>query len=310
MYAYAAAARRSNQERRITLPAFGSSNPYSSNGFGFGDTSTFASPPVATPSSPAYANDGFYKDKPRNKKLQTNLGAYTVLGVVAFFFIGWMMHSRAQRAWLLKEMRVQSIEEAIHVFKNLKNEHRNTHSDLQFHVSHRSRMDRRDDAWRLQTELLKNATKREARRSILDKFGPGPHRVAFDIQLPHTSRTERFAVEMAPIQLVPHAVHVFLEQVAHGLWNNSIFLANHAHVLQAAPADREHREKFADYELDRLAYPDYSDEFPHDQWTLGFAGRPGGPSWYINKVGLNRMSNLESGSTTHPRFSGVSLSAR
>jgi len=36
--------------------------------------------------------------------------------------------------------------------------------------------------------------------------------------------------------------------------------------------------------LEKLAFPDYSDEFPHQPWTLGFTGRPGGPDWYINKV--------------------------
>jgi hypothetical protein len=34
--------------------------------------------------------------------------------------------------------------------------------------------------------------------------------------------------------------------------------------------------------LDLLAFPDYSEEYPHMEWTLGFAGRPGGPDFYIN----------------------------
>jgi hypothetical protein len=33
-----------------------------------------------------------------------------------------------------------------------------------------------------------------------------------------------------------------------------------------------------------LAFPDYSDEYPHEPWTIGYTGRPGGPDWYINKV--------------------------
>jgi hypothetical protein len=41
---------------------------------------------------------------------------------------------------------------------------------------------------------------------------------------------------------------------------------------------------FVDLQLDHLAFPEYSDEFPHVPWTVGFAGRPGGPDFYINKV--------------------------
>jgi len=83
---------------------------------------------------------------------------------------------------------------------------------------------------------------------------------------------------------MPHANHLFLEQVSHGLWNNAAFHVNQVHILQVGPSTREHREKFRDYELERLAFPEYSEQFPHSRWTLGFAGRPGGPSWYINKV--------------------------
>jgi Cyclophilin type peptidyl-prolyl cis-trans isomerase/CLD len=97
-------------------------------------------------------------------------------------------------------------------------------------------------------------------------------------------RDETFAIELAPIKHVPHAVHFFLEQVSHGLWNHSAFHLNHHHVLQVGPSTPEHRDRFRDLELDRLAFPDYNPLYPHHKWTLGFAGRPGGPSWYVNKI--------------------------
>ena len=97
--------------------------------------------------------------------------------------------------------------------------------------------------------------------------------------------TATFEVELAPIQWMPHAVHLFLEQAFHGLWNNSLFHLNEPHVLQVGPSSREHRDAFRHHELDRLAFPEYSEEYPHHRWTLGYTGRPGGPSWYINKVG-------------------------
>jgi cyclophilin family peptidyl-prolyl cis-trans isomerase len=130
-----------------------------------------------------------------------------------------------------------------------------------------------------------------------------------------------FLIELAPLDAAPHAVHLFLEQVAHGLWNQSTyFYLNGPHVLQAGPSldededeneidaqDHEHDERqqdnnnnehqqqqqqyssssrkpFEQLGLDQLAFPDYSDKFPHVTWTLGFTGRPGGPDFYINKV--------------------------
>ena len=99
---------------------------------------------------------------------------------------------------------------------------------------------------------------------------------------------------------MPHAVHLFLEQVAHGLWNNAWFYINGPHVVQVGPqpsnvvpgpghaVDEDDRtmalRPFRDLQLDTLTFPEYSAEYPHVPWTLGFTGRPGGPDFYINKV--------------------------
>ena len=205
---------------------------------------------------------------------------------------------------------------------------------------------------------------------ILFRFGPGPHKVELTFAIPTgevddesseqdstptkmpapavTQQLYSFIIEMAPIDLVPHAVHLFLEQVDHGLLNGTYFYLNGPHILQAGPQfveedeeelerylaekeeeatkkkekkkkrkkersdrdgeddedddedeeddeeddedDEEYKRenirlrKFAALGLEKLAFPDYSDEFPHEPWTLGFTGRPGGPDWYINKV--------------------------
>ncbi len=153
-----------------------------------------------------------------------------------------------------------------------------------------------------------------------------------------------FIVEMAPLDQVPHAIHLFLEQVDHGLLNGTYFYLNGPHIVQSGPQldeedtveweleetietnsvvtkdgapiteaaakslhkfsrrnmaaatdDRDHASEeensedrrlkaFSKVGLDRLAFPDYSPDFPHTTWTLGYTGRPGGPDWYINKV--------------------------
>ena len=135
---------------------------------------------------------------------------------------------------------------------------------------------------------------------VFPSFGPGPHEVEFTILLDEANKT--FVIEMAPLDDVPHAIHFFLEQVEHGLWNGCFFYLNGPHVIQAGPAltdedeadapDAEHgdddrssaMQPFRALGLETLAFPDYSDNFPHLPWTLGFTGRPGGPDFYINKV--------------------------
>lgn len=90
-------------------------------------------------------------------------------------------------------------------------------------------------------------------------------------------------LEMAPLSLVPHAIHLFLEQVSHGLWDNG--KRNHVglvrqtqHILEAGPT--QDASAFADLDLDTVAFPDYSHQYPHDAWTVGFA--TGSPHIFIN----------------------------
>ena len=168
-------------------------------------------------------------------------------------------------------------------------------------------------------------------------------------ELPKPKRF-KFQIDLAPLDLVPHAIHLFLEQVDHGLMEGTHFYLNGPHIVQAGPqpeysdyldgtddtfntydasnsADKHQLAKSAvdtinkyenevkkfnseydddEYEspndpqaeakeqsrkhaftelgLDQLAFPDYSHDYPHVPWTVGFTGRPGGPDWYINKV--------------------------
>eukprot|EP00934_Nitzschia_sp_Nitz4_P007473 Nitzschia sp. Nitz4//scaffold325_size20118//9160//10704//NITZ4_008702-RA/size20118-snap-gene-0.33-mRNA-1//-1//CDS//3329547899//7463//frame0 len=169
----------------------------------------------------------------------------------------------------------------------------------------------REEAFQAQVERLQTATRRESKRAVLERFGPGPHEVEFNIML--NEKLQQFVVELAPVDDVPHAVHLFLEQVSHGLWNECYFYLNGPHVIQAGPrlldededapapehVDDDGRSHiFQSAGLDKLAFPDYSPNFPHDPWTLGFTGRPGGPDFYINKVD-NKASHGPGGQDHH-----------
>ena len=145
------------------------------------------------------------------------------------------------------------------------------------------------------------------------RFGPGPHEVEFSVVLPYDEKEQerQFVVEMAPLDSMPHAVHLFLEQVDHGLWNDAQFYLNGPHVLQGGPSyeevdDDESEEEararrllpFRKLQLDSLVFPEYSNDFPHLQWTLGLTGRPGGPDFYINKAD-NTRSHGPGGQSQH-----------
>jgi hypothetical protein len=187
-------------------------------------------------------------------------------------------------------------------------------------------------------------------------FGPGPHKVQITFAVPTSDKNEEkprhnFVIDLAPLNQVPHAIHLFLEQVDHGLLEGTHFYLNGPHIVQAGPQPdwsqgdgsddtyNEHadvtkpstisgsavntlekyelaaaeKKRYAEYKydddayepyysaeeyweedkrtrkfqnlgLDQLAFPDYSEDYPHSPWTVGFTGRPGGPDWYINKV--------------------------
>ncbi|GKY95717.1 hypothetical protein MPSEU_000532500 [Mayamaea pseudoterrestris] len=255
----------------------------------------------------------YYKDKPVHKEsrllnyLQKLLNEpWNVVALLLFLGVIAGCHQRATKAWLLKEFHSQSYHEAVSIWQEVQQDHLELANEFDQLYTAQTKWEHRDLAWRTHVQRLHNFTQRESRRAVLDKFGPGPHHVSIKVVLPSDnpstitinpetqllelpkhdpSKVRSFQVELAPLSEMPHAVHLFLEQVSHKLWDKaSSFYVNHDHVMQAGPRTREARQHFTDYNLEKLAFPEYSHAFPHKQWTLGFAGRPGGPSFYINKI--------------------------
>lgn len=118
-----------------------------------------------------------------------------------------------------------------------------------------------------------------------------------DLELDQWPRVRgRLRLEMAPLHLMPVAVNLFLQQIHHGLWNGCAFVVNAEHILQAGPHQPspdgngyslnsvELLNRFTDAGLHELPFQEYRDEYSHEQYTIGYAGRPGGRNWYINKV--------------------------
>ena len=134
-----------------------------------------------------------------------------------------------------------------------------------------------------------------------------PHRADDNPEI--WSRTKKtITIEMAPLNLMPIAINLFLQQIHHKLWEGCNFVINAMHILQAGPHQYKGegqyaansyllKGKFEKNRLDTMPYQEYSLDYPHTKYTVGFAGRPGGPDFYINKV--DNSENHGQGGQTH-----------
>ena len=94
-------------------------------------------------------------------------------------------------------------------------------------------------------------------------------------------------LEMASLELMPHSVFTFLEMINSKLFDGCSFILNAMHVIKAAPlpydgsSASQKVKAFTKLGLDTVSFREYSSEYPHKQYTVGFAA-DGSPSFYIN----------------------------
>lgn len=119
----------------------------------------------------------------------------------------------------------------------------------------------------------------DALRMLLRReYGEGPYYVDMELVFPKSMPDfERgvVTIELAPIALVPYVVYYFLQIVKH--FKSGAFHRNAGHVLQSMVRLEGRQER-------GLAWQEYDPHFPHQIYTLGYAGRPGGPAFYISTV--------------------------
>jgi len=88
---------------------------------------------------------------------------------------------------------------------------------------------------------LKSEMQKDARRRLIEKFGPGPHHLSIRLAFHPESNVarqpggNRILIEMAPDNEMPTTVLWFLEAVERGLYNGASFHRNPGHVVQAGP---------------------------------------------------------------------------
>ncbi|KAL7559056.1 hypothetical protein ACA910_018411 [Epithemia clementina (nom. ined.)] len=82
-----------------------------------------------------------------------------------------------------------------------------------------------------------------------------------------------FVIELAPSTLQPHSIFTFLEIARHWSEKKGAFHRRANHVLQVMVRGNK---------VPHLAFQEYSKEYPHQKGTVGYAGRPSGPAWYVS----------------------------
>lgn len=141
--------------------------------------------------------------------------------------------------------------------------------------------------------------RRLSRQLLLEKFGAGPYHVEMHLAFPSDAtatatalegpRTGIILLELATADEMPHTVYIFLSRVSTGLYDGCSFYHDEGHLLMVGtmadshtPVDVDLRQRFVDAGLEKVHIQEYSEAWPHEQWTLGLAGRPGGTDFYIN----------------------------
>lgn len=186
----------------------------------------------------------------------------------------------------IEREKVGLLEEINHMKKNADAAGKGGVTDLEL-----KKFSKRETVLYSRIDALIEKIKSESRRELEDQFttvnSSGAYYVKFLVDIPDSGR-KSFFIETASINDMPHSVHLFLEQVKNSLWNGCSFIINAPHILQAGPhtkdASVDKIDSFKKLELDTVSFQEYSIAFPHKKYTFGFAGRPGGPDFYINKM--------------------------
>ena len=93
--------------------------------------------------------------------------------------------------------------------------------------------------------------------------------VSFNLQ-DNQLNNYKLNIIMAPSDYVPYSVYFFLNIIEN--WKGGVIHRNAGHVKQFKVIEQ----------TQHLAFQEYNPIFPHEKYTCGFAGRPGGPAFYIN----------------------------
>jgi hypothetical protein len=88
-------------------------------------------------------------------------------------------------------------------------------------------------------------------------------------------------LQTAPNHLLPHTLYVFMDMVDRKIWDNTILLHQWNHKLQAKRMPPNTASISADLPRSlELSLIEYSEEYPHEAFTIGLSGRLGSSEFF------------------------------
>mmetsp|Transcript_12990 Transcript_12990/g.25204 ORF Transcript_12990/g.25204 Transcript_12990/m.25204 type:complete len:369 (-) Transcript_12990:295-1401(-) len=167
-------------------------------------------------------------------------------------------------------------------------------------VSEKNKLLVKDRARQKQISTLQDAMSSASRFALRQRYPSQERiRVRMKVRIPKAGDSVEkdfegdVIMEMASVDVMPTAVNYFLNQVEAGLWDGCSFIRNAHHVLQASPQSPTHKglhRRFKELPMqgESIPFQEYSDDYKHVKYTIGLAGRPGGPDFYISTVDNTR----------------------
>eukprot|EP00980_Cylindrotheca_fusiformis_P029298 scaffold22933_cov196-Cylindrotheca_fusiformis.AAC.1 len=136
--------------------------------------------------------------------------------------------------------------------------------------------------------LLQKHIQETSRKDALEKYGSGVIRVELELAFPGDAEGPNSMVfEMASLEEMPHSVFMFLSMVDAKLFDGCSFILNAMDIIKAAPLPYDGGsaaskvKAFTRAGLESVAFREYSPNYPHTKYTVGFAV-DGSPSFFIN----------------------------
>lgn len=72
-----------------------------------------------------------------------------------------------------------------------------------------------------------------------------------------------------------------MDMIERKVWQETVLYHQADHVVIAVPINMEGVRK-SDEDAKPILFSEYSSDYPHKKYTVGFQGHPGGPEFYIN----------------------------
>jgi len=215
-------------------------------------------------------------------------GKLLAVMVMTIMFVSGCKITQQKNDVLLKELQDEqaTLIQARNRLQHVVSELRGSEHQLQGHLeSNKRRLQEYDDLepQRLQGQMAIHQIKQiqnSAKQEVLQLFGEGPYYVEFTLNFPGQTESKYFTVELASLDDMPASVLTFLQQIHHKLWDNASFAHNAPHVNMARPVSTN-IDTMVEHNIQHTPFAEYSME--HTPYTLGFAGYPAGPEFYINK---------------------------